>query len=200
MAGRLPPFGADDAAPSSNWIDVPRVVCSGFMSKAFTREENEGPDRPELLPTLSVLPPGARNYMTPAGAELLRAELERLVQIEKPSLFAASDDPEGRHRLGKIDQRIFQLEQSLQSAEVVAPPEGPATTVTFGSTVIVRGPDGEETFRIVGVDETDHARGWVSWLSPVARALMNAEVGQRVRFKYPCGEENLEVIAITYES
>jgi transcription elongation factor GreB len=137
--------------------------------------------------------------MTPAGAELLRAELERLVQTERPRLLAASDDPEAGRRLGKIEQRIFQLEQSLQAAEVVAPPDGPATTVTFGSTVVVRGPDGDETFRIVGVDETDHARGWVSWLSPVARALINARVGQRVRFKYPCGEENLKVIAITYE-
>ncbi|HEY2124095.1 MAG TPA: GreA/GreB family elongation factor, partial [Chthoniobacterales bacterium] len=160
----------------------------------------EGPVRPEFLPALSVLPPGARNLMTPAGAERLRAELERLVQDERPRLLAVSDDPEAQGRLGKIDQRIFQLEQSLQTAEVVKAPEGPATTVTFGSTVVVRGPDGEETFRIVGVDETDHARGCISWLSPVARALMNAKVGQQVRFKYPCGEENLEVIALTYES
>ena len=169
------------------------------MSKAFTREENEGPDLPELAPTLSPLPPGARNLMTRTGAEQLRAELERLVEKERPSLLGATDDADAKRRLGLLDQRIFQLGQSLQSAEVVSPPEGPATAVTFGATVTVRGPDGQEKFRIVGVDETDHESRWVSWLSPVARALMSAKVGQRVQFKYPCGEESLEVLAISYE-
>ncbi len=169
------------------------------MSKAFTREENEGPELPDLQPTLSALPPGTRNYMSRAGADRLRGELERLVQTERPKLRNAPEDPDAKRRLGLIDQRIFQLEQSLQSAEVVSPPELPANSVTFGATVTVRGPDGEEEFKIVGVDETDHERGWVSWLSPVARALINAKVGQRVRFKYPCGEENLEVIAIRYD-
>jgi transcription elongation factor GreB len=169
------------------------------VSKAFTKEETEGPDWPEHLPALSVLPPGARNYMTRDGAERLRVELERLVETERPLLLRASDDPDAKRRLGLLDQRIFQLKQSLQSAEIVSLPQGPATSVTFGTTVTVRGPEGEETFRIVGADEIDHARGWVSWMSPVARALMNATVGQRVFFKYPCGEEDLEVIAIRYE-
>jgi transcription elongation factor GreB len=169
------------------------------MSKAVTREENEGPESPDLAPTLSALPPGARNYMTRAGADRLRAELGHLVDAERPALLKTPDDPESKRRLGLIDQRIFQLEQSLQSAEVISPPEGPATSVTFGATVRILGPDGEETFRIVGVDETDHERGWVSWLSPVARALIGAKAGQRVRFKYPCGEEDLEVIAINYD-
>ena len=71
--------------------------------------------------------------------------------------------------------------------------------MTFGATVQVRGAKGNETYRIVGVDEADQARGWVSYLSPVARALINARVGQRVRFRYPCGEESLEVVNIRYE-
>jgi transcription elongation factor GreB len=170
------------------------------MSKAFTREENEGPDVPDLPPTASALPPGAKNYMTRAGADRLQAELTRIIEKERPPLAEmAADDPDAKRRLGLIDQRIFQLEQSLQSAEVLSPPAEPPTNVTFGATVTVRGPDGEETFRIVGVDETDHERGWVSWLSPVARALMNARTGERVRFKYPCGEEDLEVLAISYD-
>ena len=170
------------------------------MSKAFTREENEGPDLPDLPPTGSALPPGAKNYMTRAGAERLRSVLEHLIEKERPALAAeATDDLDAKRRLGLLDQRIFQLEQSLQSAEVLSPPANPPGTVTFGATVTVRGPDGEETFRIVGVDETDHERGWVSWLSPVARALMNAKRGERVRFKYPCGEEDLEILAIRYE-
>jgi transcription elongation factor GreB len=138
--------------------------------------------------------------MTRAGADRLRAELARLLEKERPLLAeSAADDPEAKRRLGLLDQRIFQLEQSLQSAEVISPPADPPATVTFGATVTVRGPDGEETFRIVGVDETDHERGWVSWLSPVARALMNAKKGEKVLFKYPCGEEDLEILAISYE-
>jgi transcription elongation factor GreB len=170
------------------------------MSKAFTREENEGPDLPDIPPTTSALPPGAKNYMTRAGADRLREELALLVEKERPLLAeSAADDPDAKRRLGLIDQRIFQLEQSLQSAEVLSPPTDPPASVTFGATVTVRGPDGDETFRIVGVDETDHERGWVSWLSPIARALMNAKKGERVRFRYPSGEENLEIVAIRYE-
>jgi transcription elongation factor GreB len=170
------------------------------MSKAFTREENEGPEVPEVPPTTSALPPGAKNYITRAGADRLRAELAQLVETERPKIAAVPDDPEGKRRLSMLDQRIFQLEQSLQAAEVVSPPEGPATTVTFGATVTVREQSGDNAiYRIVGVDETDFDRGWVSWLSPIARALMTAKVGQRVRFKFPSGEEELEILAITYE-
>jgi transcription elongation factor GreB len=170
------------------------------MSKAFTREENEGSEFPDLPPTLSALPPGAKNYMTRRGADRLRAELGRLVERERPGLAAAADDPEAKRRLSVLDQRIFQLEQSLQSAEVVSPPAGPAHGVTFGATVRVREQSGDEAiYRIVGVDETDFDRGWVSWLSPIARALMSAKIGQRVRFKFPSGEEELEIVAITYE-
>ncbi len=170
------------------------------MSKAFTREENEGPDLPEVAPPLSALPPGATNYITRAGADRLRAELAELMEKERPGLVAESEDPEAKRRLATVDQRVFQIEQSLQSAEVVSTPQGPAKTVTFGATVAVREENGDETkYRIVGVDETDFDRGWVSWLSPIARALMNAKVGQRVRFKFPSGEEELENIAIRYE-
>ncbi len=168
------------------------------VSKAFTREENEGPEVSEVA-RVSALPPGARNLMTPAGAERLRAELAQLREKDRPALLAKRDDAAAEQKLRTLDQRIVQLEQSLRSAEVVSPPQGSPDRVTFGTTVEVRGPDGTETFRIVGVDETDQDRGWVSYLSPVARALMNARVGQRVRFKYPCGEENLEVVAIHHE-
>ena len=169
------------------------------MSKAFTREENEGPDVPELPPLVSTLPPGAKNYITRAGADRLHDELTRLVETERPPL-AASEDEDAKRRLSILDQRVFQLEQSLQSAEVISPGAMPNDSVRFGATVTVREESGEEaTYRIVGVDETDFDRGWVSWLSPIARALMNTEVGQRVRFKFPSGEENLEIIGIKYE-
>ena len=168
------------------------------MSKAFTREEDEGPDIPELPPTVSALPPGAKNYMTRAGADRLRVELAELVEKERPPL-AGTEDPEAKRRLAILDQRIFQLEQSLRSAEVISPPEGSPQAVTFGATVTVRESNGDEAiYRIVGVDETDFDRGCVSWLSPIARALVNAKLGQRVRFKFPAGEKELEIVKITY--
>jgi transcription elongation factor GreB len=169
------------------------------VSKAFTREENEGPDLPELERPASALPPGMTNYMTADGAERLRQELARLIEIERPALLADPEKASARQKLAPINQRIDQLRESLESARVVSHPKGPAAAVTFGATVTVEGPDGREVFRIVGVDEVDPDHGQISWLSPVARALMNARVGQQVRFKYPCGEERLEVIAITYD-
>lgn len=170
------------------------------MSKAFTREENDGPDIPDLPPPVSILPEGARNYITAAGATNLRRDLAELVNEKRPALAGATDDPEAKRQLAGLDQRIFQLEQSLQSAEVITPPEGDPDTVRFGATVTVRDRSGEEsTYRIVGVDETDFDRGWVSWQSPIARALLNARRGARVPFHFPSGEEELEIIALTYE-
>lgn len=170
------------------------------MSKAFTREENDGPDIPDLPPLSSTLAPGARNYMTPAGAQKLRDELQRSLEITRPSLASSSDDPDSKRQLAKLDQRIMRLEESLQSAEIIAPPDGPAEIVRFGTTVTVRESDGSEaTYRIVGVDEIDIDRGWVSWLSPIAKALLNSKRGQRVRFKFPSGEVKLKVVDIKYE-
>ncbi|MEP6974206.1 MAG: GreA/GreB family elongation factor [Spartobacteria bacterium] len=169
------------------------------MSKAFTREENDGPDIPDLPPLASTLPEGARNYITAAGAERLREELGELVNDRRPPLVAATNDPDAKRQIAALDQRIFQLEQSLQTAEVVSPPEGELDTVRFGATVTVHEPSGEEsTYRIVGVDETDFDRGWVSMQSPIARALLNARLGERVRFRSPAGETVLEIVAVEY--
>jgi transcription elongation factor GreB len=168
------------------------------MSKAFTREDDR-PGMPELDRPLSALPPGAINYMTADGAERLSQELARLVETERPHLAAESENAEAVQKLAGVDQRIYQLEQSLQSAHVISHSKGPAQSVTFGATVTVHGPRGREVFKIVGADEVDHEHGHVSWLSPVARALMNAKIGQQVCFTYPCGEEQLEVISIAYE-
>ena len=170
------------------------------MSKAFTREENDGPDIPDPLPLLSTLAAGAKNYITPAGAQKLRDELQQLVEVKRPSLSGSSDDPDAKRYLAKIDQRIMQLEQSLQSAEIVTPPAGQADVVRFGATVTVRESDGTETgYRIVGIDEADAERGWVSWMSPIAKALVNRHRGDHVRFRFPSGEETLMIIEIKYE-
>lgn len=169
------------------------------MSKAFTREESDGQALPEITPLPSALPPGARNLMTPDGAYRLRAELARLIEVERPALVADKTDPDAKRRLAMLDQRILQLQQSLESAEVISPPPGAAKSVTFGATVKIRSDEGDEVFRIVGVDETDQERGRISYLSPVARALMRAHVGERVQFKYPCGDETVEILDIRYE-
>jgi transcription elongation factor GreB len=170
------------------------------MSKAFTRDENEGPEIPDVPPTASVLTPGAKNYMTPAGAQKLRDELQRLVEITRPGLVEARDDADAKRQLARLDQRIAQVEQSLQSAEIVSVPTGVEDVVRFGACVTVREPDGNETsYRIVGLDEADPDENWVSWMSPIAKALLNRKRGERIQFKFPSGEETLEIINISYE-
>ena len=170
------------------------------MSKAFTREDDNAPELPDLPPLTSTLAPGAKNYITPAGAQKLRDELQRMLEVERPALAEASDDPDAKRQLTRLDQRIMQLEESLQSAEVVPSPDGLADVVRFGASVTVRESGGAETtYRIVGVDETDIDRNWVSWMSPIAKALLNGKRGQRIRFKFPSGEEMLEIIEIRYE-
>ena len=167
------------------------------MSKAFTRED----DLPDPTPTRrspSPLPPGGKNYLTPDGARRLRAELDRLVEVERPQAAATSGD--AREKLRALDERIQHLRQSLQTAFVVDPPVTAEDRVRFGATVTVREPDGEESrYRIVGLDEADADRDWVSWLSPIAKALLNARAGERVRLRLPRGERELEIIGIVYE-
>src|SRR5215212_1495431 len=170
------------------------------MSKAFTRDENEGPDIPDLPPLSSVLTAGAKNYITPQGAEKLRDELQRLVEVTRPQLVDARDDADAKRQLARLDQRIRQLEESLQAAEIVDPKAGPAGIVRFGASVTVRESSGEETtYRIVGVDETDADNNWVSWMSPIARALLNRKRGEQIRFKFPSGEETLQIQEVRYE-
>ncbi|MEY2494883.1 MAG: transcription elongation factor GreB [Verrucomicrobiota bacterium] len=170
------------------------------MSKAFTREDDSAPELPDLPPLTSALAPGAKNYITPAGAQKLRDELQHLIETTRPALADSQDDPDAKRQLARLDQRITQLQESLQSAEIVLAPSAPGDVVRFGASVMVRESDGTETsYRIVGVDETDIDRNWVSWMSPIAKALLNGKRGERIRFKFPSGEETLEIIDIRYE-
>jgi transcription elongation factor GreB len=169
------------------------------MSKAFTRESDDLPERPSALRPVSALPPGAKNYLTADGAQRMREELDRLLQTERPQAGQTPDPEEARRLLAGLDQRGAFLNETLRTAVVVPAPPPPHDKVLFGATVTVRQQDGAETcYRIVGVDETDIDRGWVSWCSPIARALLNARLGQSVRFRFPSGEERLEIVAIVY--
>lgn len=169
------------------------------MSRAFVRE-SDVPQLPDLPPQVSPLPPGAKNYLTAAGAQRLQAELTRRLEVERPKLAAApADDIDAKQELQTLDQRIRYLQQSLRTAEVVSPGDGPQDVVRFGASVTVREKGGAETvYRIVGVDETDLARNWVSWFSPIARTLMNTRAGERVTFKAPRGTRELEIVGIRY--
>lgn len=155
------------------------------MSKAFTRETDDAPE-PMIKPSPSVLPPGAKNYITAHGLKNLRREFLEL-SAQPPS--------------AQIRQRLCDLQNSLQSVEVIEPAPSPWTQVQFGATVSVRNQHGEEmNYTIVGVDETDLERNHISWLSPVAKALLKKRVGQHIRFRTPGGEQNWEIIKVTYEA
>jgi transcription elongation factor GreB len=184
------------------------------MNKAFTRESDAEPDDDEL-DLVSPLPAGARNYMTPGGFGRLKDELERLVQKERPELVAIvawaagngdrsenGDYIYGKKRLREIDRRIRFLIRRLDAAEVVDQAthrdEG-SDQVFFGATVTLRSAkDGERTVSIVGIDEIDTARGYISWVSPMARALIKAHEGDTVTLHTPGGVDELEIVQVRY--
>ena len=185
------------------------------MSKAFTKEDSDAPDDDgEGEDSSTPIPAGAKNYITPQGADALKAELTKLLIEERPELvkvisWAASNGDRsengdyiyGKRRLREIDRRIRFLTKRLESAEIVDPARQNSERVLFGATVWVHDEQGvEKKFRIVGIDETRPAQGEVSWLSPIAKALLNARVGDAVILHTPKGDEELQVLKISYET
>src|SRR5258706_4710918 len=188
------------------------------MSKAFTREtENDGNDDEDDDVGLPALPAGTKNYLTPAGYARLRAELLGLLDDERPKVvevvsWAASNGDRsengdyiyGKKRLREIDRRIRFLTRRLDIAEVVDPAAraamGESTDqIFFGATVRYAPASGEpHEITIVGVDEVDPARGHVSWISPIARALLKAHSGDTVQLRTPVGVEALEILDVRY--
>jgi transcription elongation factor GreB len=162
------------------------------MSKAFTRESDDSGDD-EVASIRPPLPPGTTNYITPEGAENLQQRLNELLQ--KKERFSGS--PNGTEPdLKKLEANIRILQQTLNSV-VVAQPAPNSDKVAFGSTVRIRHQNGEdEDFRIVGVDEADPENNSISWLSPLARALLSRKVGETVRFRTPVGLEELTLLSI----
>jgi transcription elongation factor GreB len=181
------------------------------MSKAFTRESDGEDDLDTAAP--AAVPEGFKNYITPAGYRRLNDELSRLWKEDRPKLvetiaWAASNGDRsengdyiyGKRRLREIDRRIRFLNQRLDSAVVVDNAGKEHDKVYFGATVTVTDENGEErTVAIVGVDEIDPGRGRVSWVSPIATALLKGAVGDVVTLRTPRGNVELEIQDIRYE-
>ncbi|HWH75217.1 MAG TPA: transcription elongation factor GreB [Methylibium sp.] len=182
------------------------------MSKAFTKESEAEDDEDPGLPPL---PAGGKNYITPAGYARLRAELLGLIDDERPKVvetvsWAAKNGDRsengdylyGKKRLREIDRRIRFLTKRLEIAEVADPSvHHGSDQVFFGATVTYATPDGvERTVTIKGIDEADSLAGEVSWIAPVARALLKAREGDEITLLTPAGPQTLEIVAVRYPS
>ena len=179
------------------------------MSKAFTRETDGEDD--DI--TLSPLPAGSKNYITPQGYAVLRDELFELIDNERPRIveivhWAASNGDRsengdylyGKKRLREIDRRIRFLTKRLEIAEVTDPSvHHGSDQVFFGATVTyVDEADAERTVTIMGIDEADSLKGQVTWVSPIARALLKAREGDVVKLVTPVGVQDVEVVEVRY--
>lgn len=184
------------------------------MNKAFVKESDEADESDAEGVSETPLPAGIKNYMTVRGHAALRTEFEQLVKIERPGLvqvvsWAAGNGDRsenadyiyGKKRLREIDRRIRFLTKRLESAVVVDPAaQENCAQVFFAATVTVCDAEGgEATYQIVGIDEADASAGRISWISPLARALLKARAGDTVKFESPGGVRELEVIEIRYE-
>ena len=182
------------------------------MSKAFTRETDSDDDEQQDS-ALPELPTGGKNYMTPQGYATLRGELLQLIDEERPKVvevvhWAASNGDRsengdyiyGKKRLREIDRRIRFLTQRLELAEVVDPSVHHGhDQVFFGATVAYAEASGQErTVTIMGIDESDSAQGQVSWISPIARALLKAREGDVVKLVTPLGAQDIEILRVGY--
>lgn len=183
------------------------------MNKAFTREPDGDEEDDEGTAAAPALPAGTRNYLTPGGYQRLRAELLALLDVERPKIvevvsWAAKNGDRsengdylyGKKRLREIDRRIRFLTRRLDIAEVADPSvHHGGDQVFFGATVTYADDRGDErTITIKGVDEADNLHGEVSWISPIARALLKSRVGDEVTLATPGGLQRVEVIEVHY--
>lgn len=182
------------------------------MSKAFTKETDADDDDVEPTPSPS-LPAGGKNYITPQGYARLRTELLSLIDEERPKIvdtvhWAASNGDRsengdylyGKKRLREIDRRIRFLTKRLEIAEVVDPSlHAGSDQIFFGATVTyVDDEDARRTVTILGIDEADNGLQQISWISPVARALLKAREGDEITLRTPVGIRTLEILSVSY--
>jgi len=183
------------------------------MSKAFTKEPEGDAGDDDDDAGLPALPKGSKNYITPQGYARLRAELLQLIDEERPKVveivsWAASNGDRsengdylyGKKRLREIDRRIRFLTKRLDIAEVADPSAHHGSDqIFFGATVTYANSRGEErTITIKGIDESDSLKGEVSWVAPIARALLKAHEGDEVKLATPGGVETIEVLSVRY--
>jgi transcription elongation factor GreB len=165
------------------------------MSKAFTKESDEGPESDVHLDFKDPLPPGVKNYVTPEGAQALRQELARLESEPRPK----GADKASKKRAEALERRLQFLRDRVANMTVVDTGTQDKDSVHFGATVTVADEDGnEKSYRIVGVDESDPSSGKISWISPIAKALISARVGDVVTLELPDGNAELEILSIEY--
>lgn len=182
------------------------------MTKAFKKESDEEPDEPDQPESL---PSHSKNYMTPKGFSILQDELRHLMRDERPKIvetvsWAAKNGDRsengdyiyGKKRLREIDRRVRYLTKRLLSATVVDPKQQQSLTqVFFGATVTYTQKDGiKKTVTLVGVDEADLTKGKISWISPMAKALIKSSPGDTIEFRTPSGVETLKVLSVKYLS
>lgn len=179
------------------------------MSRAFVDEDAGHDDSADLLEIPLPLPAGARNYSTPEGATRVNDELRELVERARPRALAELAQAESaasasntgvelgsiRRRIAELDRRIAYLGRMASLLEVVEPPENP-TRVSFGLIIEVEEEGERREYRIVGADESDPARGLLSWASPVARALVGKRIGEHAKVILPRGERHLKVLGL----
>src|SRR5437762_1140245 len=192
----------------------PSAICSGRLAPATssTTATNRKNFRYRNSPriTAQAIPDG-KNYITPEGYARLKAELKQLAEAERPAVvktvaWAASlgdrsenaDYLYGKRRLREIDRRMRFLIKRLEAAQVVSAKERDTDQVFFGATVRIKMKHEEKEICIVGVDEVDASRGRVSWVSPIARALLKARAGDSVTLRTPSGDEELEILEVSY--
>ncbi|MGG4604111.1 transcription elongation factor GreB [Alcaligenaceae bacterium 429] len=182
------------------------------MNKAFVKEDTEDLDDDLEAPAVSI-PAGTKNYITVEGYRALRREFNHLMNVERPEVvqvvsWAASNGDRsengdylyGKKRLREIDRRIRFLTKRIQIAEVVDPALQPnKDQIFFGATVVYANLSGEETtITIVGIDEAEPLNGKISWISPVARALLKAREGDTITLRTPGGKEELDILEVHY--
>jgi len=182
------------------------------MNKAFVKESDADDDE-DLEVEAVALPVGSKNYMSKDGYARLRAELETLMNEERPAVvqtvsWAASNGDRsengdylyGKKRLREIDRRIRFLTKRLEQAEVVDPAlHAGSDQIFFGATVEYSDTHGvEHCVTIVGVDEAEPLQGRISWIAPVARALLKARTGDTVQLRTPAGVESLDILDVRY--
>jgi len=179
------------------------------MSKAFVKESQEEPE--EETREDSTIPAGGKNYISPSGFARLKAELKQLVEIDRPETVkvvswaaALGDRSEnadylyGKKRLREIDRRVRFLIKRLEAAEIVNSAGRDSDQVFFGATVKVRTRGEIKELTILGADEADPSHGKVSWISPIAKALLKAREGDTVTLRTPAGEDKVEILEVTY--